>query len=109
MTDTSSLRDRIQTKLDELGLSARAASLKAGLNTHFLQGILSDEARSMTTDNLFRLAEALDTSPEWLLTGRGPEEFAPGAQELLDNYLRLSESDRRSLLDYVRWQLSKPD
>lgn len=109
MSGNLNLHDRIQERLSALGLSPRAASLKAGLNTHYLQGILSDPARSMTTDNLIRLADALETSPEWLLTGRGPESFAPGAIELLDKYLQLDEADRRSLLDYVRWQLSKPD
>lgn len=65
------LRIRIRQRLSALGLSMRAASLKAGLGTHFLRDLLADEGQSPKSDNLAKLAVALETTPEWLLSARG--------------------------------------
>ena len=104
------LTNRIQSRLDALSLKPRAASVRAGLNTHYLQKVLSGETKSISVDALLKLAEALETSPEWLLLGRGPDEMPPGATELLNLYAQLPDLDRKSALDYVRWLLTKgPD
>lgn len=99
-------KDRIRERLNDLDKSARAASVEAGLNTHFLQGVLANDARSITIDNLIKLAAVLETSPEWILVGRGPDDLPAGASEMLDYYVRLPESERALLLDLARWRLS---
>lgn len=66
-----SIRDRIELRLKDLGLSPRAASLKAGLNTHFLQAVLSQKSESPRGDNLTKLARALETTAQWLMDGTG--------------------------------------
>lgn len=80
MVDTSvamTLRRRIQQRLDTLKLSMRAASLKAGLGTHFVRDLMENPLQSPKADNLGKLAIALDTTTEWLLEERG-DEAAPG-------------------------------
>jgi phage repressor protein C with HTH and peptisase S24 domain len=80
MVDTAvamTLRRRIKKRLKDLGLSMRAASLKAGLGTHFVRDLLDNELQSPKADNLARLAFALDTTTEWLLEERG-DETVPG-------------------------------
>lgn len=66
-----STKDRIEQRLTELKLSPRAASLKAGLNTHFLQAVLSGKSESPRGDNLTKLARALETTAQWLMDGTG--------------------------------------
>lgn len=65
------MKDRIALRLEALGLSPRAASLKAGLNTHFLQAVLSGKSESPRGDNLSKLARALETTAQWLMDGTG--------------------------------------
>lgn len=99
-------KNRIRRRLELLDKSPRAASIEAGLNTHFLQGVLSNDERSITIDNLLKLAIVLETSPEWILVGRGPDDLPAGASEMLDYYVRLPESERALLLDLARWRMS---
>ena len=102
------MRDRIRERLAALNISARAASLKAGLNSHFLQKVLAEEDKSITTENLRKLAEALETSPEWLLTGTGPTEQDPEITEIVDIWSRIPEREaRKAILDFARWQARK--
>jgi transcriptional regulator with XRE-family HTH domain len=102
------IRTRIKARLKATGYSARTASVEAGYNTHLLQKYLSGSVDSITAEALLALAEVLETSPEWLLIGRGPEDLAPGAGELLSIYTELTEGDRKSLLDYARFVMKKP-
>lgn len=70
------LADRIQQKLEEAALSARAASLKAGLSDAFVTNILNGKSQSPRAENLARLAEVLGTTESWLLRG-GEDSFRP--------------------------------
>lgn len=101
------IRSRIRARLKALGTTARAASVTAGYNTHFLNKYLTGSVSSISAEALIKLAEVLETSPEWLLVGRGPEDLAPGAAELLAIYTELGDGDRKSLLDYARFVLRK--
>ena len=105
MTEPKTYRDRIRDRLEALDLSPRAASLKAGLSTHFLQRALSQADSSMAVDNLLRLAQVLETSPEWLLTGTVPGQPPPGTERLFEIYMAMSEADRRTLLAFAEWTL----
>lgn len=106
MTESITLKDRIRQRLDHLGLSPRAASLKAGLSTHYLQRVLAEKGPSVTTENLLKLSEALEASPEWLLTGRRAGDMPASASELMEIYLQMDESDRKTLMDFARWTLN---
>lgn len=99
------LRDRVQQRLDALGLSPRAASLKAGLNTHFLQAILSGKSDSPRAENLGKLAAALETNAEWLLNGSGDPSHvldAPTA-EIINIMPGLDTRRRAELAQFARY------
>src|SRR5688572_14883471 len=72
------LADRIRDRLEELGLSARAASLKAGGSDGMIRNILIGVSENPRGDTLTKIAKVLEVSPEWLLTGEGPS--APGTR-----------------------------
>lgn len=90
------IRDRIQQRLDALDKSARAASLEAGLNTHFLQKYLNNPDHSIKVENLRKLAPVLETTPEWLLSGIGPEYQDPELQTLKGIWDRIPERDHKT-------------
>ncbi len=104
-----SIRDRILERLDALGLSARAASVNAGLNTHFLQKYLNNENHSMRVENLVALAEVLETTPEWLLSGKEerPAED-PELGKVVDYWSRRLDRDARErVLGYMEYEANK--
>lgn len=96
------IRDRIQQRLDALDMSARAASLEAGLNTHFLQKYLSNPDHSIKVENLRRLAPVLETTPEWLLSGIGPEHQDPELEKLRGVWEQIPERDHGTALRVLR-------
>lgn len=80
---TESLQERIQKRLDDLGLSRAGASLKAsgGAKRDTVQNIMSGRSINPRIDTLANLAEALETTPEWLLNGDGPPPPPPVLSE----------------------------
>lgn len=87
-------RDRIRTRLDDLGKSARAASIEAGLSTHFLQKYLSNPTHSIKVENLRTLAPVLETTPEWLLSGVGDKSRDPDLAAVINIWDRIPERDQ---------------
>lgn len=63
------LKDRIQQRLDALGLSARAASLMATGSDGTIRNILTDKSADPRLGTLQKLAPVLGTTVEWLLYG----------------------------------------
>jgi transcriptional regulator with XRE-family HTH domain len=99
------MKDRIALRLKSLGLSPRAASIKAGLNTHFLQAVLSGKSESPRGDNLTKLAAALETTAQWLLDGTGDPAQpmdAPTA-EIVSIMPSLDFARRGQLAEYARF------
>lgn len=90
------IRDRIRQRLDALGKSPRAASLEAGLNTHFLQKYLSPKNpnHSIKVENLQALAPVLETTPEWLLSGVGSDVRDPDLAAVINIWDRIPERDQ---------------
>lgn len=66
---SQSIRDRIQTRLDALGKTPRAASLEAGMSADAIRGIFRSTDSSPTVETLNKLAGPLQTTPEWLAFG----------------------------------------
>lgn len=61
--------DRIRERLDATGLSARAASLKAGGSAGLIRNILTGASEHPRGDTLSKLAAVLGVTEQWLLTG----------------------------------------
>jgi len=65
------MHKRIKERLESLGMSAAAASRKAGLSPDFIRDMMRKGARP-GAENLAKLAKTLKTSPEYLLQGNEP-------------------------------------
>lgn len=62
-------RGRLKLVIDEKGLSARGVSLAAGLSDSMVHKFLTGQTRSMTVDNLEKIAKALGVSFRYLMFG----------------------------------------
>jgi phage repressor protein C with HTH and peptisase S24 domain len=63
------LVDRIKQRLAALGLSMRDASIKATGSAETIRAIVNGKSQNPRVDTLAKIAETLQTTPEWL-TGR---------------------------------------
>ncbi|MGH6834911.1 MAG: S24 family peptidase [Methylocella sp.] len=69
---------RIESRLDELGLSAHAASLaakKPDAIRNLKRAVKTNDRRGITTETLIALAPVLRTTAAWLLEGVGDSAF----------------------------------
>jgi SOS-response transcriptional repressor LexA len=70
---SGSLRERIESRLKALNLSARKASLLAGGSSDLIRGLLREKQVNFRGPNLSRIADVLGVSVDWLLTGEDAE------------------------------------
>lgn len=71
------INDRIQQRLNDLGITARAASLRAGLSADAIRNIeraVESGRDGISTVTILKLAPILQTTPSWLLEGGGSPE-----------------------------------
>lgn len=75
---SETLADRIQKRLDVLGISERAASLSATGSDATIRMIRTGKSQNPRSDTIAKLAAVLKTTPQWLLTGdeAPPQETA---------------------------------
>lgn len=86
---TSPLVLRIQQRLGELGMTATAVSLKVGENKDLLRDIINGRTRNPRADTMRRIADALETTVEWLMEGDG-EGPAPAMVGRPESNVRLA-------------------
>lgn len=96
---------RILERLKELGLSRRAASEKAELSETFIRDVVEGRAKSPRLQSLEKLAQALETTVEWLRTGAGDPNRVEDREtaEVIGIMPRLDEARRRELAQYARF------
>lgn len=73
---SDAIKSRIRQRLAELerkGVKARTASVKSGMSADAIRSILRKTNSSPTVETLTKLAEPLETTPEWLAFGVGDE------------------------------------
>lgn len=76
MVDT--FENRVRTRLKDLDLSMRAASLRAEKSADFVRNIFRNPGQMPQGRNMALLAKALEVSPMWLATGDGPMSPSDG-------------------------------
>lgn len=65
--DSDRLAERIQQRLEEVGISARAASLQVGASPDLLRNLFNHKSRTLRSDYIIKLARVLQVSESWLL------------------------------------------
>ncbi|SNY91969.1 SOS-response transcriptional repressor LexA (RecA-mediated autopeptidase) [Cohaesibacter sp. ES.047] len=68
---TDSLADRIQNRMAELGLNPSSAGARVGKSRELIRNVLRGQSNTPSAINLKLIAQALETSSEWLLEGKG--------------------------------------
>ena len=68
----------LENRLEKRGLTAHAAAIRAGLSPSQIGTMRRQyelgQQHGVSIRTVAKLAAALDTTPEWLLSGTGPEE-----------------------------------
>ena len=88
------MRDRIRSRLSELNITVNAAQDRIGKSSDFLKQYLMGRSKGMNTENLIKLAAALETTPEWLLDGRGGKEATRDSAEVVNIWDRIPDANR---------------
>lgn len=81
--DHEGLKRRISQRLEELNISARAASIKAGGSPDLIRGVLRGANRTFRGDHLMQVASVLGVTQYWLLTGEGDAPSDPPASQMI--------------------------
>jgi len=118
------LTDRIQGRLDRLGLTPESAARSAGLPSDFIRKLLGGDLSSPRGQRLVKLAEVLETSVSYLV-GLDPDVPVPAEHleeeqgslgllagdedALLRAYRRLDVSARAALLLVVLKMSPEPE
>jgi transcriptional regulator with XRE-family HTH domain len=72
-----SLIDRIDMRLEALGISAREASKRVQLGQSYIRDLHRNPQQSPRLEDLTQLAKALETNVVWLITGDGDPNQVP--------------------------------
>ena len=116
---TKDLYERIEQKLSDLKMSARAASLASGKGSDVIRNlqraVRSNSEFEFRTGTLEALANVLQTSPEWLLSGSGPDivTYSKKVSKDDDGMMSIFETrdidgDRFQVSDYVLKYIPRP-
>ncbi|ACD15579.1 helix-turn-helix domain-containing protein [Paraburkholderia phytofirmans] len=70
---------RIQRRREDLNLSTRQLAGAVGISNAAVTKLEKDQSKSPSAENLFRLAIALKTDPQYLLYGEQRYKFAAGS------------------------------
>lgn len=90
-----SIKDRIRSKLDELGMTQADLADRVGVSratiTFWLRG-----DHGLKADNLMKLATALGCSPSWLQTGKGPDGASKAGAPSAADYMLIPRLDAKA-------------
>lgn len=90
-----SLVERIKLKCKENHTSMNALEGELGFGNGTLRRW---DERTPGADRLLILANRLNTSVDWLLTGKAPEELTPEERQLVNLYRAADERGKRAII-----------
>lgn len=76
----TSLQKRLKIRMDMLGLNALQTAKRAGLGDSFVRDILRGKTRSPSSENIAKLAAALETTPDWFIVEGEAKSPADGVR-----------------------------
>lgn len=104
MTDSITIAGNIERRLEQLGMSANAASIAAGLPRDAIRDILNGKSQNPRADTVMKIARALRVDPSYLLLGsrEAPVRDGPRSEEvILPVRYTVAAGAWREELDYV--------
>lgn len=89
-------RDRLQEAIDEADISYRQLSLDSGLGPSYVSELFKEgREKEPTVSNLIRIADTLNVSIAWLLTGI---RMSGDAERLVSEYMSMDDEDRQMMV-----------
>src|SRR5215207_7771379 len=87
MSDFGIVRERIRQRLEELSLTANAASEQAGIDRSILRKFMNESVKELREHNLKAVAKGLRVTPQWLLgetddKGESENGFIPNQHDV---------------------------
>jgi len=98
--------DRIKRCRKAAKLTQEQLSEFAGVSSSAVAQWESGDSKSLRPENLFKVARALKKSPEWLVTGIGPEH---PRWEICEAIADLPGDDPQKVLDFIQYRFDKAE
>jgi len=99
-------KENLKSELVYKDMLVKELALKAGISRHTLDNYLNVREHLPTIDVAVKIAQALDVSVEYLVTGKeSPQTSVPMNHEtikLVQNYNLLNEDDRRIVTEHIQ-------
>lgn len=105
---TVSVGDRIKSRREEMQLTQTQLANKAGVSQPTVSAYENNPGMAYRAEILFKIAAALEVTPEWVKTGRGPRLLSDAnstASELLGVVSKLDKDQRDLLLSVAKSML----
>jgi len=84
------------------GLTQTELARRAGVSKQAVSQWEAGQSKSLSADNLFKVAEVLGVEAKVLLSSRSPSEsLLPQEQKLLNNFRALTEKERKAVLALI--------
>lgn len=96
-------KDNLKNELTYSGLLVKELAIKSGVNICSLNGYLSKKDQLPSVETAVKIAQALNVSVEYLVTGkeRNDPPLSAGARTIGRLTEQLSEKNQRFVLDFI--------
>ncbi len=108
MLDPISIGNRIKEKQEEHHFKQKEIVEKTGISKSAMSNYISGN-RVPDTETILKLSYILETSVEWLLTGKSTNEnYTEEERDIIKNFRELSEKNKGKVGGYIQ-ALIEPD
>lgn len=108
-SENMSFRERLREQIEFCGLLDKEVAAKAGITKRAIDSYVGSEACMPSAEVAVKLAKVLNTTVEYLVTGKNPDNSSdsnsflqelqnPQTRKLIKNYTKLSERDKNLLV-----------
>ena len=105
-------RENLKSELSYSGLLVKELAAKSGVNKHSIDNYLNKRGQLPSVEIAFKIAQALDVSVEYLVTGEekthvNRKRLSNEAQIIARIADQLTDEKRLFVLDFVKWIQTK--
>ncbi len=100
MVAAEAFKDRLRAAMERVGLDAKGLAAAIGVTYQAVKKLVDGESKSLSAENVFRVADACGVDPRWLATGHGRMTAEPSAPSSLAAHL----VDAVSAMPPQRWR-----
>jgi len=101
------LRENLKTVIAKSGLIVKEIAAKSGVNKRTIDKWVGIKATEPKVNDLYEVCKALETTVEYLLTGKHPEGIDPEILEIARKITALSPQDREEIMLVINHKLGR--